>query len=114
MDDETTFSQWEMYGQRTALMDQMDDLADERLLALWPLSFDQLSDVDPDPILVKGPWGAKGRLQTEVKDMQDGTLRVKVLWGVRYWWWLAYYKAYAGFYRKRWEDSRVAVESFLP
>ena len=111
-DDETTFSQWEMYGQRTALMDHMDGLAAERLTALWPLSFDQLAEVEPEPLEVSGPWWAKGRLRTEVKDMEDGTLRVKVLWGVRYWWWMGYYKAYAGFYRARYGDSTPAVENF--
>lgn len=94
-------------------MDRMDGLADERLMALWPLSFDQLADLEPEPLQVKGPWGAKGRLRTEVKDMEDGTLRVKVLWEVRYWWWMEYYKAYAGFYRKRWDGSRIAAPSFI-
>jgi hypothetical protein len=109
MHAEIGFHQTTTHSLRSALIEQMAALATERLADLWSLSFDELSRSEPEPLQVAGSWGAKGRLRTDVRQMEDGTLRVKVQWEVRFWWWPGYHEAHAGFYRERFDGSTTAV-----
>lgn len=112
LDNETTFYREEPYALSSPLIARLDQLAAERLSNLAPLSFDELARSEPEAVEMRGPWGARGRLRTEVKEVEENNLRVKVLWDVRFWWWMGYYWAYAGFYRDRHGDSTAAVEAF--
>jgi hypothetical protein len=84
MHAEIGFHQATTHSLRSALIEQMAGLAAERLADLWSLSFEELSRSEPELLKVTGSWGAKDWLRTDVRQMEDGTLRVKVLWEARF------------------------------
>jgi hypothetical protein len=112
MPDDIGFRVWMRAYLQSSLIDQMDRRAAQRVSDLRSLSYDELARVGPEPVERRGSWGAKGRLRTEVKEFDQYTLRVKVLWDVRLWWWPGYYEACEGFYAHPYDGSPVEDHSY--
>jgi hypothetical protein len=64
---------------------------------LRSLSFDSLTQIEPDLQRLSGRWGSKGAVGTEVEKLDESTLRVAVTWSATVWWWPSYYHAFDGF-----------------
>jgi hypothetical protein len=85
------------YQDRIQLTASLKSLATERLEWLRSLGFNALTKIEPATLRLTGPWGRKGRVETDVSKLSENTPRVAVLYEAKMWLWPSYLHFYNGF-----------------